>query len=234
LGVRGRGTAEPHERKELAEYQYAAIPERVGAERPMADMAGVGAQHAMVPAEVQAAAMANAPPQPASDFASRLTRLEEAVARLERQTMAAAAPAATAPEPATRQPARPASLRQQNQTAPAHQTAAAEHAPAAASPAAAEAKPAQAAAGGERFGVHLASYRSVGVAQQGWTKLSHSFPELLGSADHRTTEFDPGDGRGTFIRLIAGPYPDRGEATKLCRELQAKQLFCHVVSLGPA
>ncbi|MBI3497548.1 MAG: SPOR domain-containing protein [Proteobacteria bacterium] len=236
LRLRARAGADPHERKELVDFQYAAIPERAGSQQ-MADAAATGDFHPTEPAGAHAGpAQTAAASMPApSDLGARLTRLEAAVAKLEKQNMAMAPTAAAmAPTPSGRQPARLSPQQAAHGAAPAaHGAAPAAH-EAAAQPMEAKTASASASAGGERFGVHLASYRSVAVAQDGWTKLARSFPDLLGHADHRTTEFDPGDGRGVFVRLLAGPYAERAEATKLCRELQAKQLFCRVVSLGPA
>jgi hypothetical protein len=249
LRLRKHADAEPSDRKELVEFQYAAIPERSGTP-PIAEAASAGSQRAMAtapppmpppmpPQTAQTAAMPEGKPAQ-TDLAARIQRLEDAVARLEKQSPAmmpaAASPPPTASASTPRAPARlspqhPATQKQE----PMQQAAAAsESKPAGEAKPMAESKPAAAMGGGERYGVHLASYRSVAVAQQGWEKLTHSYPDLLGHAEHRTTEFDPGDGRGVFIRLLAGPYTDKADAAQLCRELQAKQVYCHVVSLGPA
>jgi hypothetical protein len=159
-----------------------------------------------MPKEPAAPAMAADP-----EMAKRIARLEAQVAQLER--------AATQPAPATGQP-RPTTPR-----------------PAAAAPAAAataEAKPAMATAGNGRFGAHLGSYRTVNEAKHGWDTLAKANPEILGSLSYQTAEFDPGDGRGIFIRLLAGPFDDRAKANDLCRNLQGRRVFCRVLNLGPA
>src|SRR5258708_34489225 len=82
LRLRQRGDAEPHERKELVDFQYAAIPERVGAAQTAA--LGAGDVHAAAPAAVHdmAAAAAAAPAAGQSDPAARVERLEDGVALL--------------------------------------------------------------------------------------------------------------------------------------------------------
>jgi len=103
----------------------------------------------------------------------------------------------------------------------------------AASAAAAEAKP-PAPAGDARWGAHLGSYRTVDEAKAGWATLTKANPDQLGPLAYQTAEFDPGDGRGVFIRLLAGPFEERGKADALCKSLQGKRAFCRVLNLGPA
>ncbi|MSP50696.1 MAG: hypothetical protein EXQ95_15395 [Alphaproteobacteria bacterium] len=138
---------------------------------------------------------------------NRIARLEAQVAQLERMAMQ---------QPAAGQP-RPTATRPTTGAAPA-----------------AEPKPAMASAGAGRFGAHLGSYRTVNEAKQGWETLARANPDVLGTLGYQTAEFDPGDGRGIFIRLLAGPFDDRTKVQNLCRDLQGKRVFCRVLSLGPA
>lgn len=75
------------------------------------------------------------------------------------------------------------------------------------------------------WAVHLASYRSQRSAQTGWTLLQRKFPALQ---DKRmvTSEFDPGNGRGTYVRLMAQGFPNRDAATQFCAPLKASGQFC--------
>jgi hypothetical protein len=91
-----------------------------------------------------------------------------------------------------------------------------------------------ASAGNGRFGAHLGSYRTINEAKHGWDTLAKANPDVLGPLSYQTAEFDPGDGRGVFIRLLAGPFEDRAKANDLCKNLQGKRVFCRVLSLGPA
>ena len=96
-------------------------------------------------------------------------------------------------------------------------------------PAKGAAKPAAAASGGN-WAVHLASYRSPKNANDGWKTLQRQFPQLKGMT-MRTSEFDSGKGRGTYIRLLAVGFPSEAAAKEFCQPLVAKRQFCE--SKGP-
>lgn len=89
------------------------------------------------------------------------------------------------------------------------------------------AKPAVAAAGGASgpWAVHLASYRSQTGAQNGWRVLQNKFQTLK---DKRmiTSEFDPGNGRGTYVRLMAAGFATRDAAIQFCGPIKAAGQFC--------
>ena len=82
-----------------------------------------------------------------------------------------------------------------------------------------------------KFGVHLASYRTRKGAERGWTKLKSQFSSELSDLSLQTTEFDPGDGRGKFVRLIAAGLDSKSAADSTCRALKAKRQFCKPMSL---
>lgn len=214
LRTRERGKEPPYERKELVRFDLAQTPDRPLPAMAMASDAAMAKDHTDSGQAAAAPAPAPAPaPKADTDLTARLAKLEAQVAQLERMggqpaAMASAQPRQTAPRPA---------------------------APAAA---AAEAKPMAAAPSGGssagRVGAHLGSYRTVTEAKHGWETLAKANPDLLGPLSYQTAEFDPGDGRGIFIRLLAGPFDDRAKAQNLCKDLQAKRVFCRVLSLGPA
>ena len=79
---------------------------------------------------------------------------------------------------------------------------------------------------GGKFGAHLASYRTVAGARRGWRSLSRKFPKELGDLEFATTEFDAGNGKGTYIRLVAVPFKSIAAANKFCRKLKSKRQFC--------
>lgn len=89
------------------------------------------------------------------------------------------------------------------------------------------AAPAVAASGGDSgpWAVHLASYRSQRGAQNGWTVLQGRFPALRGKR-MVTSEFDPGNGRGTYVRLMAAGFPSRDAAIQFCAPIKANGQFC--------
>lgn len=90
---------------------------------------------------------------------------------------------------------------------------------------AAEPAPAAAPGTGGDWAVHLASYRSPKGAADGWKVLQRQFPQL-GDKTMRTSEFDSGRGRGTYIRLLAAGFAGAAEARDFCRPLVAKGQFC--------
>jgi hypothetical protein len=222
LRLRSRGDSPPHERKELIDRQLSATPERMAM---LPQVAAMSADKATSQAAPMASARGDSPP----DMAALMHRLEALLVHLEKQTgmpssgSSMARPGASGPASATA--ARPAP------------SPAAKAMPASAEASKSATKSDMALAmppGGERFGAHLGSYRSADEAKSGWRTLTRQHTELLNNIGFQTTEFDPGDGRGTFIRLVAGPFEDRGKANQFCRDIQSRKVFCRVISLGPA
>jgi hypothetical protein len=79
---------------------------------------------------------------------------------------------------------------------------------------------------GQKFGAHLASYRTVAVARNGWQSLLRKFPKELGDLEFSTTKFDAGNGKGTYIWLVAVSFNSLAGADKFCRKLKSKRQFC--------
>ena len=75
------------------------------------------------------------------------------------------------------------------------------------------------------WAVHLASYRGMSRATAGWTTLVKKFPQL-DRLSMLTSEFDPGNGRGTYVRLMARGFPTKAEATSFCGPLKSAGQFC--------
>lgn len=78
---------------------------------------------------------------------------------------------------------------------------------------------------GPSFAVHLASYYTPLDAQLGWGVLTDRFPSLLSGYDAQLTSIDLG-ARGEFVRLLAGPLPDRAEAHQLCEAIRNAGSYC--------
>jgi cell division septation protein DedD len=89
--------------------------------------------------------------------------------------------------------------------------------------------PPAAEAGGWR--VHLASYHNAAWADQGWSELRHALPAVLGALTPSkvTVTFK---GKGTFVRLLAGPFEDRAAAEKVCALLSQSHQYCHPLAPG--
>ena len=81
------------------------------------------------------------------------------------------------------------------------------------------------------FGVHLASYREIPEAQEGWRKLQRENPEELGLLEPRVERITL-PGKGEFLRLIGGGFSSDAKAADLCDLLKAKGLFCSVSGFG--
>ena len=86
---------------------------------------------------------------------------------------------------------------------------------------------------GGKYGAHLASYRTVAGAKRGWRSLSRKFSKELDGLDFGTTEFDAGDGKGTYVRLVAVSFKSKASAKKFCRTLKAKRQFCKATRAKP-
>lgn len=102
------------------------------------------------------------------------------------------------------------------------------------SPGKGDKKPGQGSAiSGGKYGAHLASYRTVAGAKRGWRSLSKKFSKELGGFEFGTTEFDAGDGKGTYIRLVALSFKSKAAATTFCRSLKAKRQYCKATRARP-
>jgi hypothetical protein len=207
LRTRERAKEPPYERKELLGVTLAQSPDRPVPTAVAEPANPEPARVAAQPAAQPGAAQPTARPTEA-ELLARIARLEAQVAQLQGSS--------AAPGMAGRTPAIPV--------------------PVAAAPAAmAPPMPAPMPASADgRYGAHLGSYRSVEEAKAGWATLAKANPDLLSPLAYQTAEFDPGDGRGVFIRLLAGPFDDRGKADALCKSMQSKRAFCRVLNLGPA
>ena len=81
---------------------------------------------------------------------------------------------------------------------------------------------------GPQSGIHLASYRDPAGAERGWGILQATHQDVLGGLGHRATEVTLGS-RGTFYRLVAGPFANARAAAAACISLSARGDFCEVV-----
>lgn len=89
------------------------------------------------------------------------------------------------------------------------------------------------AGSGGKYGAHLASYRTVAGAQRGWKSLTRKFSKELEGLEFGTTEYDAGDGKGSYIRLVAMSFASSAEATNFCKALKAKRQFCAATRARP-
>lgn len=83
-----------------------------------------------------------------------------------------------------------------------------------------------------KFGIHLESYRTMQAARRGWSALEKRHPNELKNLSLKTVEFDAGDGRGTFVRLVGASFQTRAEALRACSALKAKRQFCQAIRIA--
>lgn len=78
------------------------------------------------------------------------------------------------------------------------------------------------------YGVHIASYRSLDHAGQGWATMLGAMPDILTGLEPRVEEADLGE-RGIYLRLKAGPFLSPDEAQTACRSLTERAIYCQVM-----
>lgn len=83
-----------------------------------------------------------------------------------------------------------------------------------------------------KYGIHLESYRTMQGARRGWAALEKRYPNELKDLSFKTVEFDAGDGRGTFVRLVGAAFKTRADALKACSAMKAKRQFCQAVRIA--
>ena len=144
----------------------------------------------------------------------------------------AAVEVAPRPTPAAPPSATPPAVAKEAAPPPAPETAAPAAVPpataekAAATPVAAVA-PAAGRAGG--FRIQLASVGDKKSADNEWRRLSRANADVLGKLSPTVATVDL-PGKGTFHRLSAGPFPDRGAAAQACEALHKRKVGCFVVA----
>ncbi|HSR73166.1 MAG TPA: SPOR domain-containing protein [Kiloniellales bacterium] len=91
------------------------------------------------------------------------------------------------------------------------------------------APPASAPAGSDSgdFVVQLASLKQRAAVEVEWARLQKAYPDLLGTKRLRVEQVELGS-RGTFYRVQAGFFTERGGAEALCAQLKARQQDCLV------
>lgn len=83
-----------------------------------------------------------------------------------------------------------------------------------------------------KYGIHLESYRTMQGARRGWSALEKRYPNELKDLSFKTVEFDAGDGRGTFVRLVGAAFKTRADALRACSAMKAKRQFCQAVRIA--
>ncbi len=77
------------------------------------------------------------------------------------------------------------------------------------------------------FAIQLASVRTKDGAEIEWERLQGQFPDLLARRDLAIQIVDL-EARGTFFRVLTGPFEDRTDAQDLCAEFKSREQNCLV------
>jgi TPR repeat protein len=73
--------------------------------------------------------------------------------------------------------------------------------------------------------VHLASYREVEDADRGWSELMERHGDLMEGLELSINRIEI-EGKGTFLRVQAGPFASPEAAAELCEKLSARGTYC--------
>ncbi len=83
------------------------------------------------------------------------------------------------------------------------------------------------------FAIQLASVRTKDGAEIEWKRLQRQFPDLLARRDLAIQIVDL-EARGTFFRVLTGPFEDRTDAQDFCAEFKSREQNCLVARLTDA
>lgn len=81
---------------------------------------------------------------------------------------------------------------------------------------------------GGRYRVQVASVTSAPRARQAWAKLSEDHPELFSGLQQSVVKTDLG-AKGTWYRVVAGPFASASAATAFCDRAKKRRLGCLIV-----
>lgn len=84
----------------------------------------------------------------------------------------------------------------------------------------------------QRYGIHLASYRTPEKAVAGISSLKKQYPELLSACDYTVQKKDLGPEKGEWYRVVVSVSGNRRMAETLERRVRMREPYCKVVSLN--
>jgi cell division septation protein DedD len=84
--------------------------------------------------------------------------------------------------------------------------------------------------GSGKPGVHIGSFKTQAQAEKDWESLKKKHSDVLGKLQPSYSKADI-KGKGTFIRLKAGPMASSKAAKDACVKLKAKKQFCDATTL---
>lgn len=83
---------------------------------------------------------------------------------------------------------------------------------------------------GPMYGAHLASYFREADALRGWNVIVGQ-QSSIGSLKHHVVPIQTA--KGPMVRLLAGDFATREEATRFCTWAHQQRLYCAVMALSP-
>jgi cell division septation protein DedD len=173
------------------------------------------------------------PPKPAAAAPVEAPKAEMPKAEVPKTEAPAAAPGPVAavevaPRPT---PAAPPATAEKAAPPPAAEKSAPAAPPAAekAAPAVAAVAPAAGRLAASGYRIQLASVGDRQAAENEWRRLSRANADVLGRLTSNIVAVDL-PGKGTFHRLSAGPFADRGAAAEACEALKKRKVGCFVVA----
>jgi len=84
---------------------------------------------------------------------------------------------------------------------------------------------------GQRYGIHLTSYRTPEKAVAGISFLKKQYPDLLSTCDYTVQKKDLGPQKGQWYRVVVSVSGDRRKAEALENRIRMKAPYCKVVAL---
>jgi hypothetical protein len=74
--------------------------------------------------------------------------------------------------------------------------------------------------------LHLASFRTKEAAEKAWQEALGQNKSILGQYHEIIRKINLGQGKGTFFRLMVGPFTSLADAESICIRLKANNQFC--------
>ena len=80
------------------------------------------------------------------------------------------------------------------------------------------------------FAIHLSSVRNRIGAETEWKRLQKRFPDLLRDRELMVRPVEL-EGRGTFFRVLTGPFADYARAQELSAKFKSREQYCLAIRL---
>jgi len=88
------------------------------------------------------------------------------------------------------------------------------------------------AAEGPKFAIHLSSLRDKAGVEKEWLELKAKYANLLAGQELIVRSVEVPE-KGSFFRVLSGPFDSWAEAEDLCAGFEARDRYCQPVELEP-